>query len=256
MFLATGVSCKDRSSALYEDAINKIQGQNFTAAVLLLEQASQLQKIKNLKYKYLTDAARIIRFELQDYTKAINILRQIILESEDESQRILAQESLTEIYLENLQDYEKALKELQILEPLLKDSMKKEKTRLRIAQTLFLTGHNKQALEEIVVAEKNIKFNEALFLKLKAEILTADKNYKEAITTYQTLYSKNQTYFADENLHIAISMVYEENEQYTDALNYLVKNESSVKDKSYYELRVKRLKSKIANKPLSHGVKK
>lgn len=256
VFLTTGVSCTDRSTTLYEEAVNKIQSQDFKVAVELLEKASQLQKVNNIKYKYLYEAARIIRFELQNYQKSLKLFRQIILESEDENQRIAAQESITEIYLENLQDYENALKELQILEPLLKDSKKREKAKLRIAQTLFLTGHNKQALEEITSAEKNIKFNEAIFLKLKAEILVSEKNYKDAIETYQILYDKSPNYFADENLHIAISIVYEENQQYTDALNYLVKHETLIKDKSYYELRIKRLRSLIANKPLSNGVKK
>ena len=253
---ATSISCSSRSQNLYEQATVENEKGHYRAAVDLLEKTSQLEKDNFNKYKYLGEAARIIRFELQEYERSIRELRTIILGSEDESQRIAAQEAITEIYLENLQNYESALKELQILEPLLNDSKKKEKIRLRIAQSLYLTGHNQQALEEITSAEKYIKFQSLNFSKLKAEILLAEKKYKDAIQTYEDIRNRNQQYFADENLYIATSVVYEENEQYTDALNYLVKNESFVKDKPYYDLRIKRLKSLIANKPLSRGVHK
>lgn len=254
--LGAGTSCNSRSENLYEQSIAELDRGNYRAAADLLEKTSSLEKDNIQKYRYLGEAARIVRFELQNYQKALRMFREIILSSSDELQRIAAQEAISEIYLENLQDYSNALKELQILEPLLKDSKKKEKIRLRIAQTLFLTGHGDQALEEIVAAEKYVKFQGLNFLKLKAEILMAEKRYKETLQAYEELRHKNPSFFAEENLHIAVSIVYEEAEQFTEALNYLLKNESFIKDKAYYELRIKRLKSKIANKPLSKGIRK
>jgi tetratricopeptide (TPR) repeat protein len=256
VFIIAGTSCKSRSEILYEQASSEIENGNYRTGVDLLEKSSLIEKNHSLKYRYLTEAGRIIRFELQNYDRAIRVFRKIILESDDEFQRIAAQEAITEIYLENLQEYESALKELQILEPLLKDFKKKEKIHLRIAQTLYLTGKSKQALEEISSAEKYVKFQGLHFLKLKAEILLSEKRYKETLSTYEELRGKNPKYFAEENLFIATSIVFEENEQLTEALNYLIKNEVFIKDKSYFELRIKRLKSKIANKPLSQGIKK
>ncbi len=255
-FLAITTACSSRSENLYEQAYEEIEKGHYRIAADLLEKSSQLETDNTKKYKNLLEAARLARFEIQDYERAIKIFRDVILSSNDESMRISAQESIAEIYLENIQDYNKALKELQILEPLLTDSKKKEKTRLRIAQALFLTGNNQQAIEEILSAEKYIKLNSVNFLKLKAEVLLAQKKYKEAIVAYEELKNKNAQFFADENLYIATSIVYEENEQYTEALNFLVKNQTLIKDKPYYELRTKRLKEKIANKPFSRGAHK
>ena len=256
LFLTAGTSCNSRSENLYEQASAEIEKGNYGFAETLLEKTAQIEKDDTQKYRYIGEAVRLLRFELQDYQKALTLLREIILSSPDEVQRIGAQEAISEIYLENLQDYASALKELQILEPLLKDPKKKEKIRLRIAQMLYLTGNSDQALEEINSAEKYIKYQSLQFLKLKAEILLAEKRYKETLQAYEELRLKNANFFAEENLYIGTSIVYEENEQYKEALEYLVKNESSIKDKTYYELRVKRLKSKIANKPLSKGVRK
>ncbi|MGZ3690854.1 MAG: tetratricopeptide repeat protein [Pseudobdellovibrio sp.] len=254
--IAFTTACGSRSENLYEQAYSEIEKGHYRIAADLLEKSSQLETDNTKKYKNLLEVARIVRFEIQDYERAIKVFREIILSSDDETQRILAQESIAEIYLENIQDYNSALKELQVLEPLLTDTKKKEKTRLRIAQALFLTGKNDQALDEIQSAEKYIKFTGTNFLKLKAEILLAQKKYKEAISAYDELKTKDPTFFADENLFIATSIVYEENEQYTEALNYLTKNQALIKDKPYYELRIKRLKERIANKPLSRGAHK
>jgi tetratricopeptide (TPR) repeat protein len=254
--LTAGASCSSRADKLYQQASTELENGNYASAAELLEKTSQLESDNVQKFRYMAEAARVYRFELQKYQKALSLLKNIILAAEEEGQRIAAQESITEIYYENLQDYSTALKELQILEPLLKDTNKKEKVRLRIAQMLYLTGNNKQALEEISSAEKYVKFQGLQFLKLKAEILLAERRYKETLQTYEELRSKNSNYFAEENLYIAASIVYEENEQYTEGLNYLLKYEPAIKDKTYYELRVKRLKAKIANKPLSKGIRK
>ena len=139
-------ACGPRAESLYADAYSEIESGHFRLAVDLLEKSSLLETNNNTKYKNLSEAARIIRFEVQDYERAIRMYRTIILKAEDQTQRIAAQEAISEMYLENLQDYGMALKELQVLEPLLTDNRKKERTRLRIAQAQYLTGNNQQAL--------------------------------------------------------------------------------------------------------------
>lgn len=254
--LGTLSACGPRADSLYSEAYKEIENGHFRLAVDLMEKSSNLENDNNIKYKYLSEAARIVRFEIQDFDRAVRMYRVVILKSDDQAQRIGAQEAISEIYLENLQDYSMALKELEVLEPLLTDNRKKERTRLRIAQALYLTGNNQQALEEINAAQKLIKFHELNFLKLKAQVLVAQKKFKEAIETYDDLRNKNINFFKEENLFIATSVVYEENEEYAEALNFLVKYEPMIKDKAYLELRTKRLKERMANKPLFKGKRK
>lgn len=250
------VACSPRAASLYNQAYSEIDKGHYRIAADLLEKSSNLENDNVTKYKYLTEAARLVRFEMQEYERAIRMCRNIILNAEDLGQRIAAQEAITEMYLENIQDYTQALRELQILEPLLTETKKKEKIKLRIAQTLYLTGNNQQALEEINAAQKYIKFHEVHFMKLKAEVLLAQKKYKESIAAYEELKAKSLAFFREENLFIAASIVYEENQEYNEALNYLTKNEELIKDKAYYELRVKRLKERMMNKPLFKGRRK
>ncbi len=249
-------ACSPKADVLYEKSIGETKDGHFRVAVDLLIHSAEVEKKNQTKYKYLFEAARLVRFEIQDYGRSLKILRQIILGAEEANQRLQAQEALTEILIENQLDYALGLKELQKLEPLLTDTKQKEKTKLKIAQTLYLTGQLQLALEEILANEKNITNFESNFLKLKAEIFLAQKKYKESITAYDDIKKRDPVYFATENLFIATSIVYEENEQYSEALNYLNKNEKQIKDKAYFELRTKRLIERLANKPLFKGVRK
>lgn len=249
-------ACKPASQRLYNEATAEIEKGHFRIALSLLEKSIAIEKKENEKIKYLSEAARLARFEIQDYDRAIRFYRNIILQSPDETKRIEAQEAISEIYLENLQSYGEALKELQLLEPLIKDEKEKYKIKLKIAQTLYLTGNYMPALDEIDMALKGASSETLNFLKLKAQIFIAQKKYKEAIAIYQDILKQDAQYFEKENLFVATSVVYEENEDYQAALDYLTKYEKQIKDKAYYELRYKRLKERLVNKPFYKGQRK
>lgn len=249
-------ACKPTPERLYNEAYSEVEKGHFRIAVDLLEKSADFEKKDIIKFKNLLEAARITRFEIQDYERAIRIYKKIILQAQDVDQRIHSQQAISEIYLENLQNYNMALKELQVLEPLIKNENEKEKIKLRIAQAQYLTGNNQQAIEEINASIKTAKDEMLNFLKLKAQVLLAQKKYKEAISTYQEILKRDPKYFESENLFIATSVVYEENEEYQAALEYLTKYERQIKDKAYFELRYKRLKERLANKPLFKGKRK
>lgn len=249
-------ACKPVAERLYTEAHTEIEKGHFRIAVDLLEKSAELEQKETVKIKSLLEAASIARFEIQDYARAVRIYRAIILKSLDEEQRIGAQRAIAEIYFEDLQSYDQALKELQILQPLVRDDKEKEKIKLKIAQTLYLTGNYQQALEEISTVLNSIKNEMLNFLKLKAQVLTAQKKYKEAIAVYEEIRKKDTKYFEQENLFIATSVVYEENEEYAEALEYLTKFEEKIKDKAYYELRFKRLKERLVNRPFYKGRRK
>lgn len=249
-------ACKPGSERLHDEAYAEIEKGHYRVAADLLEKSAEAERSESTKFKTLLEAARITRFEIQDYERSIRTYKKIILQSPDENQRIDAQRAITEIYLENIQNYSQALRELQILEPLVKNEKDKEKIRLKIAQAQYLTGNYQSALEEIETTFKNSITETMNLLKLKAQVFAAQKKYKEAIATYQIIFKKNPQYFESENLFIAASVVYEENEEYSAALDYLVKYENQIKDRAYYELRLKRLKERLINKPFYKGRRK
>ncbi|MFZ3230101.1 MAG: hypothetical protein WA160_07845 [Pseudobdellovibrio sp.] len=249
-------ACTPQSDKLYDDAYKEIENGHFRIALSLLERSANLEKNDKKKTKALTEAARISRFEIQDFDHALRIYRQIILKSQDSKQRFNAQEALAEIYLENLQNYSQALKELLILEQLDVGLEQKEKIKLKIAQAHYLSGNPTTSLEYIEAASKNSALDRKPFLKLKAEALLSLKKYDEALVAYDEIRKIDDIFFAKENLFIATSIIYEEKEEYGAAISYLEKYQTLINDKSYLELRLKRLKEKLINKPLFKGRRK
>jgi tetratricopeptide (TPR) repeat protein len=250
------VGCTPQADKLYNEAYREIESGHFRIALSLLERSAELETNDKKKTKALTEAARISRFEIQDFDHALRIYRQIILKSQDPRQRFNAQDSLAEIYLENLQNYSQALKELQILEQLDVGPELKEKTKLKIAQAQFLSGNSVAALEYIDAATSKNVSDKKPFLKLKAQALLSLKKYDDALAAYEEIRRLDDRYFASENLYIAASIVFEEKEDYASAINYLEKYQDQIPDKAYYELRIKRLKEKLVNKPLFKGRRK
>ncbi len=249
-------ACTPQSEKYYSEAYSEIESGHFRIALDLLEKSAGSEKNDKKKTKALVEAARIARFEVQDYDRAIRINRQIILKSEDLKQRLLAQETLAEIYLENVQNYAQALNELLILEQLTNGAEEKEKLRFKISQAYFLTGNPTAAFEYIEASLKTVASDKKNFLKLKAQILISQKKYDEALAAYEEIRKSDPEFFAKENLYISTSIVFEEKEDYSSALAYLEKYHGMIVDKIYLELRIKRLKERLTNKPLFKGRRK
>lgn len=248
--------CKKQSERLYDEAYTEIENGHYRLAVDLLDRSATEETDNTKKTKALTEAARITRFEIQDYKRAIKFNREIILSSNDLKQRIKAQEAISVMYLENIQDYSAALKEFLILEPLVTDVAEKEKIKLKIAQTQMLSGNAFAALESIEAASKTPGEYQKYFLKIKAQIFTALKKFDDSINTYEELRKLDPNFFKLENLYITTSFVYEEKEDYAGAIKYLEKYADQITDKTYLEIRYKRLKERLVNKPFFKGRRK
>lgn len=250
------IACQSRAEKFYNLAQIKIEERQFLDAVDLLENSAVLEKNNRLWSKTNFEIARILRFDIQDYNKALVVYRELILKSEDASIRLMAQESIAEIYFENVQDYTTAVKEYLLLESLIKNPEKLEKIRLKIAQCYRYTGSFKTALEYIEIFINSAKTEKNAFLKLKAQTLASLGQYDEAIKNYNLIQANDPKYFLDENLYVALAMTYEEKQDYKAALAYIQQNRSKIKDSSYVDLRIKRINEKLLNKPFTKGVRK
>lgn len=258
MLLLAGAfcACQSRAEKFFHLAQEKIEQRQFLDAVDLLENSAELEKNNRVWSKTLFEIARILRFEIHDYNKALMVYRDLILKSEDASIRLLSQEAIAEIYFENIQDYMTAVKEYLLLESLIKDSEKLEQIRLKIAQCYRYTGNFKTALEYIEVFLGSAKSAKSSFLKLKAQTFSSLANYDEAIKTYNLILQGDPKFFSDENLYVAIAMAFEEKQDYKAAMAYLQQNKNKIKDQAYVDLRIKRLNEKLVNKPFTKGVRK
>ncbi len=250
------LSCQPRAKKFYDQAILKVEKREFLDAVDLLENASELEKDNLTWTKINFEIARLLRFEIQDYNKALFVYKNLILKSENTEVRLSSQQAIGEIYFENLMNYPLAIKELLLLETLVTDAERLESIRLKIAQSYRYIGNHKLALETIDSALRTAKNQKFHLLKLKAQTLHSMELYDEALKTYESILSDAPQFFSLENLFTAVSLIYEEKQDYKMAINYLTKYQDKIENKSYLELRLKRLSTKLVNKPFAKGVRK
>jgi len=248
--------CKSRAEKYYDEAYDKINQNQFLDAVSLLESSIELEKNHNKKMRAMFEMARLLRFEIQDYPKALAQLKKIVLSAEDPKLRLLSQEAISEIYFDNLQDYEAALKELLVVEPLTSEPEKKEKIKLKIAQAYRLTGNSDASLEYIDAALKQGTKQKISFLKLKSQILQSQQKHDRAAEVLNEIYKTDPNLFEKDNMYLEMALIYEEKQDYKKAIEYLEQNKEKITDKNYLELRIKRLKEKQINKPFNKGMRK
>lgn len=249
-------ACQSRAEKLYHLGMQRLEQRDYLEAVDLLENSAELEKNNRLWSRTTFEIARILRFDIQDYKKALYVYNELILKSEDSAIRLQSQESMADINFENIQDYSAAVKDYLLLESLVKEPVKLEQIRLKIAQCYRYTGNFKTALEYIDVFMKSIKGSKSPFYKLKAQIHAAQSQPEEALKNYNLILSTDPTYFLNENLYVAVAMVLEEKQDYKAAIAYLNQHQDKIKDQSYVELRLKRLDEKLKNKPFTKGIRK
>lgn len=249
-------SCQSRAEKFYNQALEKVQERKFLDAVDLLEDSASLEKNNRLWSRTSFEIARILRFEVQDYNKALHVYREFILKSEDASLRIQSQQAIAEIYFENLQDYATALKEYLLLESLVKDKDQLENIRLKIALCYRYTGNHKTVLEYIDTYLNSSTHTKNAFIKLRAQTYATLEKYDEAIKEYNLILESDKNYFINENLYVAVAMILEDKQDYKQAIAYINQNRDKIKDQNYVELRLKRLNEKLLNKPFTRGIRK
>lgn len=252
----TNCSCQSRAEKLFNKAQEKLEQHQFVEAVELLKKSSDLEKNNRLWSRSTLELARILRFDLHDFIEALRIYRELILKSEDASVRLLSQRALSEIYFENLQDYVAASKELLLLESLVKDNEELDKIRFKIAQCYKYTGNFKTTLEYIDIFLPTSEKEKSAFLKLKAQVYSSLGQFKETIKYYDQILEQDKEYFINENLYVAKAIALENNQDYKASMSFLEANKNNIKDEFYVDLRIKRLKEKLQNKPFNKGVRK
>ena len=250
-------SCTPRAERLANQAEKYLDSKDYLKGVELLEEASLLSRSNENWSKYNFEIARILRFEIQDYNKALLVLRKLILKSENADLRLKSQMAISDIYFENLQDYPAAIKEYLLLEPLIKNNDELITIiKFKIAQSYKYLGNYDLALDTIETAFKLNNSNITHLLKLKGQILQSKGNLNEALNTYVFLLKNHEKYFFKDNVYIDYILALEEKQDFTVALDFLKKFDAQIENKNFIDFKLKRFTKKQIDKPLAKGLRK
>lgn len=249
-------ACTPKAEKHFKKANGLKNDKLYRQATSEYEQIVKLYPNEKVSLQAAEEAAHIAEFEIKDYKRTIQFLEFLVMKSDKMEKRIQAQEKMARIYFDQIQDYRKAITEFNKLIPHLESKSDQLRVRLMTAQALYYLGEFAQSSTEVenllqIGAEEDQKF-EALLLK--ANILVAKKQFVKAIDIYKELFNLDEKRAGVENLHLALALCYEELADYKRAIDVIAEVQKLDPQNEYYQLRIKRLSDRMANKPGAKGI--
>lgn len=204
------------------------------------------------------DGVRISYLELKDYKRSLEYYEFLVIHSKDPKERMSAQKQVASIYFDQLQNYEKAIVELNKLIKDTESDYDIAQYKLDIARANYYQNNFFQANSELdemlkLKVGNNEKFSAWV---LKSNIHIAQKEYSKAIEILKKVISTFPQKAVQENVPQTLAVCYEESGNFTEAIKVLETIKEKHPQPEYVELRIKRLKERQKNQPGAKGLRK
>lgn len=204
------------------------------------------------------DGARIASLETKDYKKAADFHQFLVLHSKDPVERVSSQKQLAAIYFDQLQNYEKAIVELNKLIRDTESDVEIARYKLDIARANYYLNNFFQAHSELDdLLKRNVGDNEKFSAwVLKSNIHIALKEYPQAVKILKMVTMTFPEKSLQENVYQTLAVCYEESDNFAEAIKTLEAVKDRYAQPEYVEIRIKRLKERQKNRPGARGLRK
>lgn len=231
---------------------------NFRKAVQLFEQVILRDTSSPSAIQSMKEGARLSFLEIKDYARAAQFYQKIIKYSPDEADRTEAQKQLASLYFESLQDYDRAAVEYSKLATSSRLESEKAEHKLSVARSYYYIGNYFQTLSEIteILKLKSNQETEFHALLLNGNVFVAQKKFVEAAKIFQSLSDRFPEKSLLENVHLVLSLSFEESGDFKKALATLESIKEIYQPKEYLDLRIKRIQERAKNQPGAKGYRK
>lgn len=233
-----------------------VSGKDFKSAIVHFDNAIKVAPESAWALKAAREAARISHYLEKDFNTAIRFYRHVVLYSENSEERIKSQREIAYLFFDSLQNYQQSIIEFYKLLQMSDKDYEMATYKLAVARASYYLNKFDEALSEIneIIRLKimdNILFDTLL---LQGNIFVAQKSYKKAILVFNDLIKKFPEKSDKENVQLTLTVCYEENFQYKEAIQILNTLKETHKPSEYIELRIKRINERIKNQPGAKGL--
>lgn len=251
-------SCESRYERILRQADSEASQKHFRAALSDYESLLVHEPGESIALRAAREGARISYFEIKDYPRALTYYRHLVYHSNDSDESLAAQRQLVTIYAEHLADYEKAILETAKLIEIEKDPVFRVDDRIRIARAHYHLNRFSQAKFEIDEAFRLPQSDKKEFelKQLKANILTADKKFTDAVVLLKELMARWRERAIKENVPMTLAVCYEEMRDFKGAMAMMESVRAEYPVPEYIDLRIKRLNERMKNAPQVKGPRK
>ncbi len=224
------------------------------------------EKIINIKGKgqdsvpFAKAAAQMALIKTKEYERALKFFRYIILNSTSSEDRLEAQKNIAEIHFTHIAtpDHSEAIKELSKLLTLNLTAEEKVNYHTDLAKAYYRANNFYQAQIEIdrILQETKDKTRHYDLKRLKADIYLSSKDQQNAVNIYVDLLKSYPEQAKKDDIGLSLAVSYEDQERYDKAIEVLTSLKKESEKPEYLDLRIKRLKERLAQQPGAHGLRK
>lgn len=201
--------------------------------------------------------SKIAAFDVKNYSLAGEFYRHLVMHSADKAERLEAQRALVDVYFDKVLNYEQAVIEISHLQPLLPDT-EKGRYQLLLARAHFNLNNLPQSLVEIndLIGKKispDLKFEALLF---KANLLQGSKKLNEAVVVFEEIEKTYPALAREANVGMSMAICYEEQGELGKAVKVLENLKDHHANPEFIQIRITKLKDRMANLPGAQGLKR
>jgi len=263
IFIVAGIccgffACTDPALKDLESGRRLLEKKDPKAALPYFERAIARDPLTPVALEAAHEAARLSVVEIKNFEKAVEFYRRIVLSSSDHHERTEAQKKIISIYSENLNDYARAITEIQKLLPQLKEPKELIRYKSDLAKAYFYLNNFSQAENEInEFLKQNIDPRQEFQMSiLLANVLMAQKRLNPAVELIKKLIVAHPKEAKEENLGVTLAVIYEELQDYKAAVGILKAIRDTHSNPEYIDIRIKRLQARSINQPGARGFRK
>ncbi len=257
--LALLTSCTISSQKLeYQRGKNSVATKDFKSALEHFRSVIDYNPRSDLAILADIESARITHYETKSFTDAVYFYKQIVLNSPISTDRVEAQKKIADLYFTQILDYSQAITEYSRLIELPHSNEEDLLYRTAIAKSYYYQNNFFQSQSEIDSIIKKKYAKDQLFdpLLLKANILLTTKRLDDAITVLNKLVADYPVKARTEAIGLVLALCYEEQKNYSKAIETLQGLKATYPRKSFIENRIKTLKERQGYLPGARGLKK
>lgn len=249
------LSCTKKEEKIYDEAAALIQKGHYRIALAELEKIIIRSPQEAVGIKAAREAARISFYEIKDFRKTVEFLKNLVLYSVDHSERVSAQKQIADIYFTQLNDYPKAVIEINKYLSMISDSEQKAKYKISLARAYYYQNNFTQAENEANEFLRQTDDEKQIFdlLILKGNIALAEKNLSKAIDIYSKVLKDFPQMAQKENVALTLAICFEEIKDFSKAIETLEILKKTHPMPEYVDVRIKRLRERQKNAPGARG---
>ncbi len=254
--ILTVIGCSPPEKKEFQRGEVSVAASEYKTALFHFDNSIKVEPESAWALKSSREAARVSHYLEKDFNTAIRFYRHIVLYSDNSEERIKSQKEIAYLFFDSLQNYPQAIIEFYKLLQMSDKDFEIATYKLAVARANYYLNQFDQSTSEIneIVRLKitdDIQFDTLL---LQGNIFVAQKLFTKAIVIFTDLMKKFPEKSEKENVPLTLTVCYEENFQYKEAIQILETLKTKYNPPEYIELRIKRINERIKNQPGAKGL--